>query len=654
MRSETIGSADAPPTSQRHGTHREPRSGKSWIIAGVLGYLAVSTFPAQFFIFGPGLDPSWVYAVNVLPQTSFALGRDAFFTYGPLGYLIHPLDIGSNLLQASVGWFVLQAIIFVVAWIHLRREGGLPALALFGVLFIAANSIGLYFEYRLLLALGLLLSLAPSRKAPVTYIPWLLGGVLAGMLLYVKFTTGVGAILMMLSVMAVAGVRDRRRSLTASAVLGGAFLASVLIVGGITLGSVATIPRFLRWSLEIAGGFSVGMSFPEPGALAIAGIVSVGAVVGVVLARRRFEAGLAPAALALVLISALAFRHAYIRHHGRMMFGVALAVLALLALTARGRRSLAVVGMAGVLVAGMASLAAISPLCACPWNANGFLPVGGFHGVMDTIQLGETRQRLAGLHEAAFETHRIPPGMLSQLREGDADAIPREIAILGAHEIEWRPNPVLQTYHIFTPALDELVAEHFAEDAAAPDRLLTQLWDLDRRHPMFAAPAMWRSIMGHYQAADLPLADIGGESFALLERRPQAVPIQMGAGGELRASVGDWIDVPDNAGSLVFARIGLDLTTIGALQALAWRVDPVYLEVVLTDGVTERYRMIPPTGEDGILLDPLPRTLPEFLDLLEGDDLNGVVRFRLRGPGLRSYEPDVSVRWFTAEWPESP
>src|SRR2546422_122138 len=67
-----------------------------------LVYILVVTFPGSYRSIGPGLDNGWRYGINFASaaHTHFKYGRDVNFTYGPLGYLLDPLNIGTNLVQA--------------------------------------------------------------------------------------------------------------------------------------------------------------------------------------------------------------------------------------------------------------------------------------------------------------------------------------------------------------------------------------------------------------------------------------------------------------------------------------------------------------------------------------------------------------------------
>jgi hypothetical protein len=65
-------------------SHPLARSSPVWKYVVVVCLLVIA-FPGNYQALKPGLDASWVYALNYLTQTDFVFGRDFVHTYGPLG-----------------------------------------------------------------------------------------------------------------------------------------------------------------------------------------------------------------------------------------------------------------------------------------------------------------------------------------------------------------------------------------------------------------------------------------------------------------------------------------------------------------------------------------------------------------------------------------
>src|SRR4030081_922779 len=112
MAAHSIGHAKSSYPSTKHG--------RIYRALGALAivYVCLMTFSMQFesvdqanrrldYMSGPkgavrpGLDESWAWALNTVPQTSYIFGKDVVFTYGPLGFLMSPRPFGHNFQWAS-------------------------------------------------------------------------------------------------------------------------------------------------------------------------------------------------------------------------------------------------------------------------------------------------------------------------------------------------------------------------------------------------------------------------------------------------------------------------------------------------------------------------------------------------------------------------
>jgi hypothetical protein len=115
-----------------------PRNGKeSALIFGIVWRLLIFvafvmlTFPPCFGGMGTGLDASWQLGLNEASSRHMIYGRDLIFTYGPLGFVIHPLDVGSNLIHATFFRLGLHALWWTSVGMMLIRIRGYSATLLF-------------------------------------------------------------------------------------------------------------------------------------------------------------------------------------------------------------------------------------------------------------------------------------------------------------------------------------------------------------------------------------------------------------------------------------------------------------------------------------------------------------------------------------------
>lgn len=63
--------------------------------------------PVYIMYIYPGLDTSWVYALNIMPYSEYKFGTDLAMTWGPLGFLCLPINYENNLLYSFIFWIVI-------------------------------------------------------------------------------------------------------------------------------------------------------------------------------------------------------------------------------------------------------------------------------------------------------------------------------------------------------------------------------------------------------------------------------------------------------------------------------------------------------------------------------------------------------------------
>ena len=102
----------SPITPDFHMERQEGNDSKAdlpsiWRVLILVAFVLLS-FPGFFQSMGEGLDASWVVGLNEMFRQHMVPGRDTIFTYGPLGFVLAPLDVGKNLIHAIIFRLVLH------------------------------------------------------------------------------------------------------------------------------------------------------------------------------------------------------------------------------------------------------------------------------------------------------------------------------------------------------------------------------------------------------------------------------------------------------------------------------------------------------------------------------------------------------------------
>ncbi|HEY2294918.1 MAG TPA: hypothetical protein VGM86_29795 [Thermoanaerobaculia bacterium] len=605
--------------------------------------LILILFPGFFGGFGTGLDPSWVYAINALPQTGVPPG-DAAFTYGPLGWLLHPAALGDHLAWAGFFRLLVHAL-FAVALARALRGASLARGLAFAALFVLSRSLGLAEEDELVLTLALLL--APELREP-RRVPW--AAALAGALIVfyglLRVNVGLSAAVVVGGFGALLILRRRpRRRRAVAAVAAGLAVAATVAVAAI-FGSPGQALRWLGLQMELVRGFGAAMQLPAAPEVLAAGLLGLAAFAGLCLYAQRKAGDAADLWTILLLPAGLAFQHGFIRAdvHVIAFLPFVLGAVSLGLLVARGEPELRAALAAALVLLPLGLNVAFG--YAQPIGQKGIdfvLGIQGWQNLHQAASLASIQRRVERRQRRELKAERLPEEFVAPVRDVGlgVDVLPWELSYLPANDLRWVPNPTLQLYAAYTRPLDRTAARHFA-GPGAPDLLLVHSGDLDGRDPLWDTPETWRAILAGYQLD--PQRPAPG--LLALRRRPRPLAWHLESRGEARAAAASWIDVPAAAGDWTFAAIELEPSWTGRLQGLIFGVPPVYLQVLDADGEGRKVRILPATAQGGLLLAPSPKNLDELAALWNGGGSVGrIARLRLVGPGMSYFRAPVRVRW---------
>jgi hypothetical protein len=618
------------------------RQAVRWAVAAIaIGYLAVATFPASYYPVRIGLDTSWVYGLNHFFNSQFRFGTDLNFTYGPLGFLLYPVNLGHDVLLAILfRGAAAAALAVVLTMLAPRRWVGL---ALFAAAYGVALGLGHTFDFHLLVLSALAVLVALERRS----LPGLVAvAVLSAPLWLIKFTLGLG-VAAVVATSALAWVAFGAR-VRAAIVIAGAHLMSLSAAAWLLLGSLPAFVRWLRVSFEIADGYSVAMSF-DPGWTDVRkGVAIVGlflALLAFFFVRKRQDA------LRLALLAGplfLAFKAGFVREDGHMMsfFGFGVAALAVPLLMAASAREGIAVAVALVLTVGLGVRAE---------RKRGYLNAAtfrhaasgraGLQGVRLALHPGTTALELDRVTATSLAADQFPAEVRQAIGEGTVLIAPWELAHCYLDRLNCVPLQTLQEYDAYTPHLDAIVAAQLGGPEAPEFVLLHTLQSTDERHLVLDMPQAWRKLMEAYEPVRLRSADV----FVLRRRSLPARMERVSLPGPQIVRAGDWVAVP-LATPYVFADLRLELSWWGRLLKLLYRIPAGYLELKRASGAIERRRLIFETSVNGILVQPFAGALADLDVLFQGSDRDRVVALRIADEGVRPYHRDISLSWSTSRF----
>ncbi len=609
----------------------EPNAKPSWARRAVVLFLTVAFFPGEILLPSSGLDPSWQWALNVLPHQGVVFGRDTTFTYGPLGFLVVPQDVGANVWLALAFRVALQALFAVSLLVLLREAPWQRAAVAVAVLMLSGLALYPDFDAHVFVVLAAAALALDRSRHPA------LGAAVAALvpvLVLMKTTYGSMAVILLGPVLAL-WVLQRPRAAVAPVML--ATASFVFVLAGLVASCFGSASAFVTWlgiALEFVAGYTDAMAQPGPQADLIAAVALMVLSVAYFALRARGERRFVLLGVALALAVFVVFKRGFVRQgHSVSFFSSLGALLALLLAQAQPRRTWALGAVAAVATLASAAVFQTRDRLLTPRSVLSGL--SGARGASTLLGWLPPRPQLPG----TFVADVLPQEWVELIRrEGDGviGVLSFDLAIAPANGLTLRPNPVLQTYAAYTARLDQLDADHFAS-ARAPRFLLIDFRGLEARNVFVDTPATWRVLLRQYEVR------AAGQR-TLLQRRATPRRTLEGSSWQQLAAMGEWIAVPPSDGVLE-AVIEAPLRLEGRLLRAGLRLPKVLLEWEYEDGTWASCTPLMDTLSNGVAVSHLPRDLAQLNTLLRGQAISRVKRFRLSGDAARLYGPEVRVTW---------
>ncbi len=596
-----------------------------------------------------GGDPSWVNALNVLPHTGFLFGRDVVYTYGPLGFLLEPLNVGSNLVIATGFRLFIHAIFAAcILYFALRASSVLPIMLFtFGYMIAMVAVIELDYSYHLIIVESLLILVA-FRSRQLWWLATPAAGVLAASLLFMKFGIGLIALSIYAAVALCWLFTKQYHPLKVAVTVFGSYLLAFAALAALYLQSIPNVTAWISRSMDMSDGAQSAQSLVGSRIFLVVAfdllfaLASAMVYVFITLCFFRWKSDLRGVLVVFVPAIFLAFKHGFVRAdgHERHFFAFVLALISILILFATSRRELL------ALITGLCLVINFSMPVGIYYSLKYHLPspldtlVGkkGLSNLIDTVDFRRTQRNLDLQSAANLRTDWLPEAWIDDIREHHwaVDVIPGELTYIFANHLNWDPKPTLQTFMVTTPALDQWSAQHFNTNKS-PDVLII---GPDGRNLLLDAPAMTRSILRNYE---LYRENVRANLFLLI-RRPKPLAEDSVTLAEQEIHNGQWMGVPESDRA-VLAHLELSLSFFGRVAKTLYRIPAVYVDLIYQSGQQQSYRVTPGVAKDGLLLNYLSKTPTEFSDLLHNRPFDKVVKLRLSGPGLKYYRPTVFLRW---------
>jgi hypothetical protein len=195
---------------------------------------------------------------------------------------------------------------------------------------------------------------------------------------------------------------------------------------------------------------------------------------------------------------------------------------------------------------------------------------------------------------------------------GSTDIYPHHQAVLFASPNTWSPRPVFQTYAAYTPELLDANRQHLL-DAEAPDNIVFRLDPIDGRLPPADEGPSWPTLLRRYQPV------WGNHDFLFLRRRQTfASAVDPAAPQHSRHRLGESVPAP-SSNRLLLASIDVRPTIVGHVVGFLFKRSHLRIAIDLADGTHREFRLVPGNAAAGFVMSPLVENHREFARLYGAD-----------------------------------
>ena len=623
---------------------------KKYLGIFVISAFAFWTFPSVLNPATGGLGPSWDIALHMAKIDGLVWGDDIAMTYGPLGYLQRPINIDQELWIHTFYYKTISHILFFVTFglFFYKTSFSIKYLITFGIFSVIFTAFGMYYLF-IGLILGWYLYLKYSQKLlfliPLTFA--------SSFYFFVKGDVLLGALSVFVSSLIILAIQKRWKEFSISSFL---YLLFLVIIWASMKYPLSEFFSYVDTMFSIQSGYAIAMSIDKliyPGYLAIP-LWSLFFILLFVSFKKKYD-------LKIFFISAgplfLFYKLGIVREdagHSIYFFLLWPVIIFIYLIIFRDKLSSKLKFVLISFIVSFILIALITiyipfPLISSDDNSNPTIDTIVFvnERIFDLYSKSHVTKlpnyisfivddnnfehiRISEKEKIREYYSQIPITMINKIENHTVDVIPWDNAILYAHDLNWKPRLVLQSYSAYTAKLDSLDAQFLASEES-PQFLLYEWKSIDSRFPAFTAPESLRTVMCNYHSVEVL------KRVVLLEKNEQNTCSFLMPISSQETTFGKKVIVPNLIeGDYLFAKIHIKQNILGKISDLFYKSPHVRIQ--LNDNVFG-YRFIYPTAENGILLS----ANPDVANISLGYN---ITKFEFKTEYENFFEKEIKIEFF--------
>jgi len=587
-----------------------------------------------------GLDSSHFFATNYFFNKYIKFGPDVVWTYGPLGFLIKPVNIGHN-LDIAIFFQIMVWVIFCSTFIYLtfKRYISVLQLCFFAFFFTFARGADLLFDYFICTSIFLLLSASFFiKKWKYLYIFALFFSVFLWM---VKFDLAFATLSALIVFIAVRYGIDKKEAIRINILTLILFPLIFIALYMIYNPSFVDMILYIKGIYYISSGYSLNSLSGKRVELFVLLFFLVLYLLLVFLLRKVRQKSFF---IAVILAAPIfvAFKRGFTRQdtHVFTFFSFSLVSLAIIFLFTDIKKIMqgAVKQRAWTsLIISMAVAYVFLCQAICHLGIN---PIYFVRSSISVFNYAHAKGTLERNSAYCLKDAKLAKELLNMIGKSSVGIFPYEVSYVAANELNYKPFPVFQTYSAYTSYLDLLNAQFIENQNRAPEFILFEWKTIDGRHPLIDVPAMWLSIYKWY--------DIVQQNYdiLLLKRRKEARFAYLEYIGTKEYNINGSILIPASTSPIII-NIHTKLNAQGLLYKIFFRIPEVRVELFTGPESSSSFRVIPDTLNDGLWVNHLPLDIRQTNALISNNEAEGRInRLKIYGEGIKFYNDKIKVDFY--------
>lgn len=536
----------------------------------------------------PGLDSSYVWALNYLFVNDLNFLDKLVYPLGPLSFLLMPAPIGNNLYYATFFKVVLQ-LAFIFQILNFKREENQWWLNVIIALMAA------WFATLDILILGLTFFLIQSENKSILKYKFVLIAFGAFVALLIKSSIGIAVHGMVLFFLICNLMRkDERKKAIFHSFL---YIAVYIFLNLLYFQSFAEAFDFNCNSLRLASSYGDAMVlFPKHNS------IFLWAALIITYLTLFYKHTDVKTALILAFPIFTMWKHSIVREdfiHARLFFHFLPFVFGVLVLQSNRKYLIAVAWFLASMLyyQNLKEYQHFKPYKFSHNRSKDFI-----NSVVNIKTFNEVNLKLSNEN---LKSNVLNDSLLQIIGKETIDVYPNELSYIAANHLNWKPRVTLQS-GAFGSWLDNINANDF-DTNEKPSFILWHLNSdesgnnnvtFDNRLALNDEPITILTIIKNYRIR------VKSKNLLLLEKLPEPRRISRQLDNTINFNFNEWIDVNKNSKELLRLHLNHTTSAISKLWNFIYKGNEYQLDYKLSDGTIISKRFVMDNAKDGLWINP--------------------------------------------------